>query len=100
MDEKTPAAGPTASSLKNELRGSLEQLKKDFEGLKHFVDEIAPGAASVPISLGKDDLNDLLAVTPDIQDAGNDVAFEAGKIKEKLQNFVTYFAESARRSDS
>jgi hypothetical protein len=41
------------------------------------------------MSLGKDDLNDLLAVTLDIQDAGNDIAFEAGKINEKLQNFVT-----------
>ncbi len=88
MDETTPASGPTASSLKNELRESLERLKKDFEGLKHFVDEIAPEEESAPIRLGKDDLNALLAVTSDIQDAGNDIAFEAGKINEKLQRLV------------
>lgn len=88
MDEKTPAAEQTASSLKNELRESLERLKKDFEGLKTFVDEIAPEGMSAPISLEKDDLNDLLAVTLAIQDAGNDIAFEAGKIKEKLQGIV------------
>jgi hypothetical protein len=89
MDETTPAPGPTASSLKNELRESLERLKTDFEGLKHFVNEIVPADGPAPISLGKDDLNDLLAVTLDIQDAGNNIAFEAGKIKEKLQGIIT-----------
>ena len=42
MDDKTPAALPTASSLRTELRESLEQLKRDFQGLQHFVEEIAP----------------------------------------------------------
>lgn len=88
MDDKTPATGPTASSLKNELRESLEQLKKDFEGLKTFVVELAPEESSEPPSLGKDDLNDLLAVTLDIEDAANNIAFEAGKIKEKLQKLA------------
>ena len=53
MDETTPASGPTASSLKNELRESLERLKKDFEGLKHFVDEIAPEGNPHPYVLEK-----------------------------------------------
>ena len=33
---------PTASSLKKELKESLELLIRDFEGLKNFVAEIAP----------------------------------------------------------
>jgi len=38
---KTIPAKLTASSLKKELRESLEVLKKDFEGLRTFVAEIA-----------------------------------------------------------
>ena len=82
--EKTIPTEPTPSSLKKELRESLELLKKDFEGLKNFVAEIAPeGTSAIPFS--KVDRDDLLAATLEIQDAANDIAFEAGKIKEKLE---------------
>lgn len=85
MTEESSSAEPTASSLKKELRESLELLSKDFEGLKHFVDEIAPKGIPTSIPLSKDDLHDLLAVTEEIHDAANDIVFEAGKIKEKLE---------------
>lgn len=85
MSEETFSAEPTASSLKKELRESLERLMKDFEGLKHFVAEIAPEGIPASIPLSKDDLQDLLAATEEIHDAANDIAFEAGKIKDKLE---------------
>ena len=84
MAEETNPAEPTASSLKRELRSSLELLIKDFEGLKHFVAEIAPEGTPTPIPLAKGDVHDLLTITLEIQDAANDIAFEAGKIKDKL----------------
>jgi hypothetical protein len=40
MEDTTPSAGPTAASLKQELRESLQILKTDFAGLKHFVAEL------------------------------------------------------------
>lgn len=83
-DEPSPAK-PTAGSLKEELRESLEILKKDFASLMHFVEEIAPDGVPAPIPLTKEELEDLLSATLAIQDAGNDIAFEAGKIKEKLE---------------
>ena len=85
MAEETFPAEPTASSLKKELRESLELLKKDFEGLKKFVEEIAPEGVPAAIPLSKDELNDLLTATEEIHDAANDIAFEATKIKEKLE---------------
>jgi hypothetical protein len=88
MDEKAPSAEPTATSLKNELRESLEILKKDFESLERFVEELASDGSSTPISLTNDDLHDLLSVTQEIQDAASDIEFEASKIKEKLSRFV------------
>ena len=47
------ATEPTASSLKRELRESLELLKRDFEGLNNFVAEIAPEGQSPPIPLSE-----------------------------------------------
>jgi hypothetical protein len=85
MAEETFPAKPTATSLKKELKESLELLKRDFEDLKNFVAEIAPEANSASIPLSKDDVHDLLTATLEIQDAGNDIAFEASKIKEKLE---------------
>ena len=88
MDEKTPSSKPTATSLKNELRESLEVLKGDFDNLERFVAELASGEDSTPISLTNDDLHDLLSVAQEIQDAASDIEFEASKIKEKLSRFV------------
>ena len=87
MAEETFPAEPTASSLKKELSESLELLKKDFEGLKKFVAEIAPEGVPAAIPLSKDELHDLLTATEEIHDAANDIAFEATKIKEKLERF-------------
>lgn len=88
MADKPPPAGPTASSLKRELRESLEILKRDFESLKHFVEEIAPEGVPASLPLSKDEIADLLAATLDIQDAGNDIVFEAGRIKDKLERLI------------
>lgn len=85
MSEETFPAAPTASSLKKELKESLEVLIKDFESLKHFVAEIAPEGIPASIPLSTEDVSDLLSATREIQDAGNDIAFEASKIKEKLE---------------
>lgn len=85
MTEDAFPAKPTASSLKCELRASLELLKKDFESLKHFVDEIAPEGVPAPIPLTIEDRHDLLAATSEIHDAADDIVFEARKIKEKLE---------------
>ena len=85
MAEETFPVQPTASSLKRELRESLELLIKDFEGLKTFVAEIAPEGIPASIPLSKDDVHDLLTATLEIHDAANDIAFEASKIKEKLE---------------
>jgi hypothetical protein len=85
MAEKTFPAEPTASSLKKELSESLEQLKRDFECLKTFVAEIAPEETSASIPLSKDDVHDLLTATLEIEDAANDIVFEATKIKNKLE---------------
>lgn len=86
MNETRPK--PTASSLKKELRESLEILQKDFESLKHFVAELAPDERSGPISLTKEDLSDLIALSLEIQDAGANIEFEANKIKERLSRFI------------
>ena len=88
MADKPSPAEPTASRLKRELRESLEILKRDFEGLKLFVEEIAPDGAPASLPLSKAEIADLLAATLEIQDAGNDVVFEAGKIKDKLERLV------------
>ena len=88
MDEKTRSAEPTTNSLKKELRESLEILKTDFEGLKHFVEELSGDGASAPTTLAKDDLDDLLSVTLEIHDAASDIEFEASKIRDKLSRFV------------
>ena len=85
MDDNALPAKPTASSLKAELKESLELLKKDFEGLKHFVAEIAPEGLPTSIALSKNEVEDLLNVTLEIQDAANDIAFEASKIIDKLE---------------
>ena len=88
MTETPPIAMPTAASLKKELSESLETLKKDFENLKHFVEEIAPEGVPGSLSLTKDDLRDLLSVTLEIQDASSNIEYEASKIKETLDRFV------------
>lgn len=85
MAEETFSTGPTAGSLKKELSDSLELLKRDFESLKHFVDEIAPEGVPAQIPLSREDRQDLLAATSEIHDAADDIVFEAGKIKEKLE---------------
>ena len=85
MADETFPAEPTASSLKKELRESLDLLIKDFEGLKHFVAEIAPEGVPASIPLSKDDLHDLLSATLEIHDAADNIVFEASKIKEKLE---------------
>ena len=85
MTENTFSPQPTASSLKTELNESLKLLVKDFDGLKKFVTEIAPEGIPASIPLSKNELDDLLAATLEIEDAANDIAFEASKIKEKLQ---------------
>ena len=88
MIENTFSPGPTTSSLKNELKQSLELLIKDFEGLKTFVAEIAPEGIPASIPLSMDDLHDLLTATEEIQDAANDIAFEASTIKDKLERLL------------
>ena len=88
MDDTTLPAEPTANSLKKELRESLEILQKDFENLKLFVAELASDGDSPPISLSREDLNDLLSLTLEIQNAGSNIEFEANKIKEKLSRFI------------
>jgi hypothetical protein len=85
MSEETFSAEPTASSLKKELRESLELLIRNFEGLKNFVAEIAPEGIPASITLSKDELHDLLSTTLEIHDAADNIAFEAGKIKETLE---------------
>lgn len=79
---------PTATSLKMELRESLEILKRDFESLSHFVSELASVESSASIPLTRDDLHDLLSVTLEIHDAASEIEFEADKIKEQLSHFV------------
>ncbi len=79
------SAKPTASRLKQELRGSLDLLLQDFASLKHFVDEIAPEGVPASIPLSRDELRELLTAAQEIGDAANDIAFEASKIKEKLE---------------
>jgi len=88
MADQSLAGLPTAVQLRNELRGSLEELKKDFQALQHFVEELAPDGIPAPISLSKDDLNDLVVLAQDTQDTANDIEFEAGIIKKKLQYFI------------
>jgi catechol 2,3-dioxygenase-like lactoylglutathione lyase family enzyme len=78
-------AQPTAGSLKKELSESLQVLRADFEGLKHFVTEIAPEGIPAQIPLTTADLNDLRAATEEIHDTADNIVFEASKIKEKLQ---------------
>jgi|GEM_PF-1952455 len=85
MSDETVPAEPTAGRLKIELKVSLELLKKDFESLKHFVDEIAPEGVPAPIRLSREDRQELLAATSEIHDAADDIVFEAEKIKEKLE---------------
>ena len=85
MAEQTFPAEPTANSLKKELKESLDLLIRDFEGLKKFVAEIAPDGIAAAIPLSKDEVHDLLTATLEIQDSANDIAFEATKIKEKLE---------------
>ena len=85
MTKEASSPGPTASSLKSELRESLELLKKDFENLKHFVEEIAPAGVPAQIPLSSEDRQDLLAATSEIHNAADDIVFEAAKIKEKLE---------------
>ena len=85
MTEEALPAKPTASSLKQELGVSLELLKRDFEGLKKFVAEIAPAGISESMPLSKDDVHELLAATLEIHDAADNIAFEANRIKEKLE---------------
>lgn len=88
MTETPSTSKPTAAGLKKELSESLETLKRDFENLKHFVEEIAPAGIPDSLSLTKDDLHDLLSITLEIQDASNNIEFEASKIKETLDRFV------------
>jgi hypothetical protein len=88
MPEETFPAAPTASSLKKELKESLELLVKDFDCLKHFVAEIAPEGVPAAIPLSKDDLHDLLTATLEIHDAADNIVFEASKIKEKLERLA------------
>jgi len=88
MTENTFSPKPTASSLKKELKESLELLIDDFEGLKTFVAEIAPEGIPASIPLSMDDLHDLLAAAEEIHDAADDIVFEASKIKEKLERLV------------
>jgi hypothetical protein len=88
MTQQPTPAEPTAGSLKRELRESLELLLKDFQALKNFVAEIAPEGIPASIALSKADVNDLLTASLEIQDAASDVAFEAGKIKEKLERLA------------
>lgn len=90
MTEQTRSSStePTASGLKKELSDSLQTLKKDFENLKHFVEELAPEGIPAPLALTKDDLKDLLSITLEIQDAANNLEFEAAKIKTTLDRFV------------
>jgi hypothetical protein len=85
MAEENSPVVPTAEGLKKELSDSLQMLIKDFEGLKHFVGEIAPDGIPASILLSKEELHDLLSAALEIHDAANDIAFEASKIKEKLE---------------
>ncbi|HEX3657557.1 MAG TPA: hypothetical protein VHV55_17335 [Pirellulales bacterium] len=88
MNEKQLAAEPTASDLKNELRTSLGVLKEDFERLKSFVAEFVPNESSAPVSLTKEDRDDLLSIAAEIHDAASDIEFEADKIKDTLSGFI------------
>ena len=88
MDQQIPAAAPTATSLKNELRESLKVLTGDFESLRRFVTELVCDGVAAPISLTKEDLRDLLSVTLEIRDAACNIEFEADKIREILDRVV------------
>jgi uncharacterized protein with von Willebrand factor type A (vWA) domain len=88
VDHQDSSDEPTAGRLKKELRESLEILKKDFESLTHLMAELASDGTRASISLTNDDLNDLISVTREIQDAANDIQFEAKKIGEKLSRFI------------
>lgn len=88
MSKQTLVSRPTAASLKKQLRESLEITKKDFQGLTDFMAELASDGTSTPIALTADDLNDLLSVTVEIRDAANDIEFEVGKIRDKLNRLV------------
>jgi len=88
MTDEASSAGPTASSLKKELRESLELLKRDFESLKHFVEEIAPEGIPATITLSSEDRQALLAATSEIHDAADNIVFEAEKIKDKLERLA------------
>lgn len=85
MAAETFHAKPTASSLQRELSDSLELLKRDLGILKYFVEEIAPAGVPASIPLSREDLHELLAAASEIHDAADDIVFEAGKIKEKLE---------------
>lgn len=87
-DHQGSSDEPTATSLKKELRESLDILKKDFDSLKHLVAELASDGITAQISLTNDDRNDLLSITQEIQDAANDIEFEASKIKDKLSHCI------------
>lgn len=79
---------PTADSLKKELRESLATLKTSFQNLDKFVAEITSEGGSPPTMLTKTDLDELATVALGIQDAANNLEFEASKIHEKLSSII------------
>ena len=88
MDDKAPPIEPTANSLRKQLRESLAILKTNFETLDKFVAELTSDGASMPISLTKSELDDLLSVSLELQDAANNLEFEARKIHDKLRSII------------
>jgi hypothetical protein len=85
---KMTAPEPTADSLKKELRESLATLKTSFQNLDRFVAEITSEGGSPPTTLTKTDLDELASVALEIQDAANNLEFEAAKIHEKLSSII------------
>lgn len=79
---------PTADSLKKELRESLATLKTSFQNLDKFVAEITSEGGSPPTTLTKSDVDELASVALEIQDAANNLEFEAAKIHEKLSSII------------
>jgi hypothetical protein len=88
MDDESPSTEPTATSLKKELRESLAILKANFESLDKFVAELTSEGTSAPISLTKSDIDDLISVSLELQDAANNLEFEARKIHDKLSSII------------
>ena len=76
---------PTTADIElRQIRGG----KTSFQNLDRFVAEITSEGGSPPTTLTKTDLDELASVALEIQDAANNLEFEAAKIHEKLSSII------------